>query len=87
MSKRFKIILLSAISILLALFIVMLFLAVPMGAKRAVIPLPAFYITALATAVVFFLAGLLCVICLIRGLTSRGSKYYDNKNISEKGEK
>ena len=64
MSKRFKIILLSAVSTLLALFIVMLFLAVPMGAKRAVLPLPAFYITALATAGVFLLAGLLCVICL-----------------------
>ena len=87
MSKRFKIILLSAVSTLLALFIVMLFLAVPMGAKRAVLPLPAFYITALATAGVFLLAGLLCVICRIRGLTSRGSKYYDNKNILEKGEK
>ena len=83
MSKRFKIILLSAVSTLLALFIAMLFLAVPMGDKGVVLPILAFYITAIAEAGVLLLAGIVCVICRIRGLTSKGSKYYDNKNIPD----
>ena len=87
MSKALKVIILSAAAILLALFVAMLFLAVPMGDKGAVLPILAFYITAIAEAGVLLLAGTVCVICRIRGLTSRGSKYYDNKNILEKGRK
>ena len=85
MSKRMKITFLSVAAALVALFITMLLLSVPMGGKGAVLPILAFYVTGIVTAFIFLAGAIFSVICRFRGLTKKGNKYYDNTNTSDSG--
>lgn len=82
MSKRFKVIILSVAAGLLVIFLAMLLLAVPIGAKAAVLPILAFYVTGGIVGLLYLAAGIFSLICRFRGLTGKGAKYYDNKNTS-----
>ena len=83
MSKAFKIVILSLAAALVALFVTMFLLCVPIGNKGSLLSISVFYITALVTAILFFFGAIFSLFCRFRGLTGRGSKYYDNTNKSE----
>ena len=83
MSKRMKIIVLSVAAVLALLFVVMLFLALPIEGKGSVVPLLAFYVTGGATAFAFLAGAIFSFICRFRGLTRKANKVYDNTNTSD----
>ena len=83
MSKKVKLVILSVAAAVLFSFLAMLLLAVPIGAKGAVLPILAFYITGVVAAALFLAAGIISLICRFRGLTRKGAKYYDNTNTQD----
>ena len=79
MNKRVKIIVLSVAAALLALFIAILFLSLPLGAKGSVISIVALYVTGIVVAAVFLSAAVFFLLHRHRGLTRKGKRVYDNK--------
>ena len=83
MSKKIKLVILSVAASVLLCFLAMLLLAVPIGAKGAILPILAFYITGVVAAAFFLIVGAISVFYRFRGLTGKGAKYYDNTNTLE----
>ena len=86
MSKRLFVILLSAGAALLALFVTMLLLSLPLGAKGSVLPVLALYVTGMVVAAIFLFAGVFFFLHRGRGLTRKAKRVYDNKIKENKEE-
>ena len=79
MNKRVKIIVLSVAAALLALFVAILLLSLPLGANGSVISIAALYVTGIVVAALFLAAGCFLLVRRLGGLTKKGKKVYDNK--------
>ncbi len=85
MSKRLFVIVLSVAAALLALFVTMVFLSLPLGAAGSVLPVLALYVTGIVVAAAFLFAGAFFFLRCRRGLTKKAKRVYDNK-IKDKEE-
>ena len=87
MSKAMKIIVICVVALIGVTFLTMLFLCVPMGNKKAVLPITDFYLTGIVTASLSLVGAGLFAFYRVRELTRAGRKYYDNSNSIDKVDK
>ena len=83
MSKTVKIVVLAVAAALLSLFVILLFLCVPLFGKGSILPIGTFYVASIVIAALFVIGAIISLFCRFRWLTRRGRKYYDNTNTLE----